>query len=49
MLVSLIIDDYHGTWEKYTGVNAPLYSNPNIESGANAILNAVSLIFSGIQ
>lgn len=34
--------DYHGSWETYTGLNAPLYANPSVESGSNLLLNVVS-------
>ena len=35
--------DIHGTFETYTGHNAPLFANPNIESGDRLQLNVVSI------
>ena len=35
--------DIHGTFEPYTGHNAPLYANPTIESGDRLQLNVVSI------
>ena len=37
--------DFHGTWEAFTGHNAPLFANPNIESGDQLNLNVVSITY----
>ncbi|XP_046455827.1 acidic mammalian chitinase-like [Daphnia pulex] len=37
--IHLMAYDYHGSWETYTGLNAPLYANPSVESGSNLLLN----------
>lgn len=34
----MLLKDYHGQWESFTGHNAPLYPRPS-ESGDQAILN----------
>ena len=46
--VDLMTYDLHGSWETFTGINAPLYARSD-ETGEQATLNVVSrlkLLFS---
>lgn len=35
--------DYHGTWEGYTGHNAPLFSSPKDDTPEKKLWNIVSI------
>jgi len=39
--IHIMAYDFHGTFETFTGHNAPLFGNPNIESGDQLHLNVV--------
>ena len=41
--IHIMAYDFHGTFETFTGHNAPLFGNPNIESGDQLHLNVVSM------
>ena len=41
--INLMTYDFHGQWEKKTGINAPLYPSKD-EVGAERKLNVVSLL-----
>ncbi len=46
--INLMTYDYHGSWERVTGLNAPLHRDPRDPVGTNAEASVARVIASGI-